>query len=84
MNDDGPPDKGTFFVCYIWRTFLYRKFFAKRTGRAIIGLILNEGQITNFCLTISYLIFFKPEFTGLSQINKKRNYKYCLTEMRGR
>ena len=28
--------------------------------------------------------FFKPEFTGLSQINKKRNYKYCLTEMRGR
>lgn len=44
----------------------------------------KRGQITNFCLTISYLIFFKPEFTGLSQINKKRNYKYCLTEMRGR
>lgn len=28
--------------------------------------------------------FFKPEFTGLSQINKKCNHKYCLTEMRGR
>lgn len=48
------------------------------------GTYLKRGQITNFCLTISYLIFFKPEFTGLSQINKKRNYKYCLKEMRGR
>lgn len=37
----------------------------------------------NICLTISYL-FFKPEFTGLSQINKKCKHKYCLTEMRGR
>ena len=34
--------------------------------------------------TLLKQIFFKPEFTGLSQINKKRNYKYCLTEMRGR